>query len=145
MIFWVFLDFLLLHFMLYNVKDIFFWCQFQKVLQVFIEQINFISSISVVGAQIWIFVVLNHSPWKQTDIILSFLRFHPSTAFQTLVDYENYSISSKGFLPKVIDIIVIQNQKYSSLNGDIKFIQCCSFIVQTTINSAYDFLVKIGL
>jgi len=24
-------------------------------------------------------------PWKQTEIILSFLRLHPSTAFQTLL------------------------------------------------------------
>ena len=31
----------------------------------------------------------------------------PNTAFQNLVDYEGYSISSKGFLPTVVDIIVI--------------------------------------
>ena len=36
-----------------------------------------------------------------------FLRLHPSTAFQTLVDYDGYSISSKGFLPTVLDIMVI--------------------------------------
>ena len=41
------------------------------------------------------------------DIILWFLRLHPSTAFQTLVDCESYSISSKGFLPTVVDIMVI--------------------------------------
>ena len=29
------------------------------------------------------------------------------TAFQTLVDYNDYSISSKGFLPTVVDIMVI--------------------------------------
>ena len=34
-----------------------------------------------------------------------FLRLHPSTAFQTLVDHDGYSISSKGFLPAVVDII----------------------------------------
>ena len=28
-------------------------------------------------------VILNDLPWKQTEIILSFLRLHPSTAFQT--------------------------------------------------------------
>ena len=39
--------------------------------------------------------------------IILFLRLHPSIAFQTLVDYEGYSISSKGFLPTVVDIIVI--------------------------------------
>ena len=37
-----------------------------------------------------------------------FLRWHPRTAFQTLVDYEGYSISSKGFLPTVVDTVVIQ-------------------------------------
>jgi len=30
-------------------------------------------------------VILNGLPWKQTEIILSFLRLHPSTAFQTLL------------------------------------------------------------
>ena len=39
----------------------------------------------VVGAQIWITVILNGLPWKQTEIILSFLRLHPSTAFWTLL------------------------------------------------------------
>ena len=53
-------------------------------------------------------MILNVLPWKQIDIILSFLRLHTSTAFQTLfVDYEGYSISSKGFLPTVVDIMVI--------------------------------------
>jgi len=32
---------------------------------------------------------------------------HPSTSFWTLVDYDGYSISSKGFLPTVVDIMVI--------------------------------------
>ena len=41
------------------------------------------------------------------QIILSFLRLHPSTAFWTLVVYDGYSISSKGFLPTVVDIMVI--------------------------------------
>ena len=35
------------------------------------------------------------------------LRLHLSTAFWTLVDHDDYSISSKGFLPTVIDIMVI--------------------------------------
>ena len=51
--------------------------------------------------------MLNGLPWSQTEIILSFLRLHPITAFQTLVDYESYSISFKGFLPTVVDIMVI--------------------------------------
>ena len=43
----------------------------------------------------------------ETEIILSFLRSQSSTAFQTLVDYEGSSIPSKGFLPTVVDIMVI--------------------------------------
>ena len=37
------------------------------------------------GAQIWITVILNGLPWKRTEIILSFLRLHPSTALWTLL------------------------------------------------------------
>ena len=48
-------------------------------------------------------VILNGLPWKQTETILSFLKLDPSTAVWTLVDYESYSISSKGFLPTVVD------------------------------------------
>ena len=58
--------------------------------------------------QTWITMMLNRLPWKQTEIILSFLRLHPSTAFQTLVDSEGYSISSKGFLSTVVYIMVIR-------------------------------------
>ena len=65
------------------------------------------SAALLVGAQTWITVILNGLPWKRAEIILSFLRLHPSTAFRTLVDYDGYSISSKGFLPTVIDIMVI--------------------------------------
>ena len=36
-----------------------------------------------------------------------FLRFHPSTAYQTLVDYEDYPISFKVFLPTAVNIMVI--------------------------------------
>ena len=31
----------------------------------------------------------------------------PNTSFWTLVDYDGYSISSKGFLPTVVNIMVI--------------------------------------
>ena len=47
--------------------------------------------------------MLNGLPCKWTESILSFLRLHPSTAFQSLVDYEGYSIYSKGFLPTIVD------------------------------------------
>ena len=45
-------------------------------------------------------MILNGLPWKRTEIILSFLRLHPSTAFWTLVDHDGHSISSEGFLPE---------------------------------------------
>ena len=48
--------------------------------------------------------MLNDLPGKRTKIILLFLILHSSTAFWTLVDYDGYSISSKGFLPTVVDI-----------------------------------------
>ena len=41
------------------------------------------------------------------EIILSFLRLHPSIAIWTLVDYDGYSTSSKVVLPTVVDIMVI--------------------------------------
>ena len=43
------------------------------------------SSALVVGACTYIIVILNGLPWKQTEIILSFLRLHPGTAFQSLL------------------------------------------------------------
>ena len=51
--------------------------------------------------QTWITVILNVLPWKRTEIILSFLRLHPSTAFLTLL------LTMRGFLPTVVDIMVI--------------------------------------
>jgi len=59
------------------------------------------------GAQTSVTVILNGLSWIRTEIILLFLRLYPSIAFQTLVDYEGYPISSKGFLPKVVDVMVI--------------------------------------
>ena len=44
-----------------------------------------VSSALLVGAQTWITVILNVLPWKRTEIILSFFRLHPSTAFWTLL------------------------------------------------------------
>ena len=53
-------------------------------------------------------MILNGLPWKQTEIILLLLRLHLSTAVWTLFfDYDGYSISSKGFMPTVVDIMVI--------------------------------------
>ena len=61
----------------------------------------------LVEAQAWVTLILNGLLWKLREIILWFLRLHPSTAFWTLIDYDGYSISSKGFLPMVVDIMVI--------------------------------------
>ena len=66
----------------------------------------------LVRAETWITLILNDFPWKQTEIILSFLRLHFEIAskyciLDSLVDHNGYSISSKGFLPTVVDIIVI--------------------------------------
>ena len=52
-------------------------------------------------------MISNGLPWKRTEIILSFLRLHPSTAFRTPVDHDGYSISFEGFLPAVVDIMVL--------------------------------------
>ena len=41
------------------------------------------------------------------EVILLFLKLHPSTALVSFVDYVGDSISSKGFLPTVVDIMVI--------------------------------------
>ena len=61
-------------------------------------------------------MVLSGLPWKRTEIILLFLRLNPSTAFQTLVDYDGYSVSSKGFLPTVVDkLLQINTIKILSL------------------------------
>ena len=65
----------------YNEKDIFLGCQFQKVWQVFIEPFNFFS---ITGRGIDLdYCDIESLPWKRIEIILSFLRLHPSTAFQT--------------------------------------------------------------
>ena len=42
------------------------------------------SSALTVAAQIWFTLLLNGLPWKRTELILLFLRLHPSTAFRTL-------------------------------------------------------------
>ena len=69
------------------------------------------SAASVVEAVTWINVKLNGLPWKQIEIILSFLRLHPSIS-DSLVDYEGYSISSIGFLPTVVDIMVTHSHPF---------------------------------
>ena len=53
-------------------------------------------------------VILNCLPWKRTEIILSFLRLHHKYCISDVfVDYDGYSISSKGFSLTVVDIMII--------------------------------------
>ena len=70
----------------YNEKDIFFWVLVLK------ELVGLHKTIQLqllqhywLGHRLKSTVILNDLPWKQTEIILSFLRLHPSTAFQTLL------------------------------------------------------------
>ena len=51
------------------------------------------------------------------EIILSFLRMHPITAFQTFVDYEGYSISSNHSIQIYAPTT---NTEEAALNGSMK-------------------------
>ena len=64
----------------------------------------------VVGAMICITLILNDLPWKSSEIFLSLLRLHPTTAFWTLVDYEGYFISSKGFLLSTEELMLLKKK-----------------------------------
>ena len=48
-------------------------------------------------------MILNGLPWKRTEIILSFLRLHPSTVFQTILLTMMATPFLKGFLSTVVD------------------------------------------
>ena len=65
------------------------------------------TSVSVIGRFTSITAMLHTLSWKQTKFILSFLRQYLTIAVWTLIDYEGYSISSKGLLPIVVDIVAI--------------------------------------
>ena len=69
----------------YDEKDIFFGVNFTRSCRSSQNRSTSASSTLAVGAYTWITVILNGLPWKQTEIILSLLRLHPSTAFQTLM------------------------------------------------------------
>ena len=89
------------------------------------DRLTSASSASVAEAQTSITVMLNGLPWKRTKITLSFLRLHSNTTFlNSFVDYEGYSISSKGFLPTIVDIMVIW----------IKFTHFLSFFTSLSLN-----------
>ena len=63
----------------------------------FLDFSNFLEEISI----------LSHSVVFLYLFALFIEEGYPSTAFWTLVDYEGYSISSKGFLLTIVDIMVI--------------------------------------
>ena len=76
------LDFLLLHSSPLWWKEHLFLVLVQKV---FIEPLNF-SFFSITGQGIDLdYWAIDGLPWKWTEIILSFLRLHSSTAFMTLL------------------------------------------------------------
>ena len=52
-------------------------------------------------------MILNDLPWKQTDHSVVFEIASKCHISDSLVDYDGDSISSKGFLPTVVDIMVI--------------------------------------
>ena len=103
----VFLDLLLLHSSPLWWKGHLFWVLVLKGLVSLHRTIQAQFLQCYWSGQTWITVILNGLPWKWTEIILLFLRLHASTAFRTLVDHDGYSISSKGFLPTVVGIMVI--------------------------------------
>ena len=67
-------------------------------------------------------MILNGLPWKQTEIILSFLRLHPSTAFLTLL----LTMMASPFLARVnVDILAISELKWTGMgefNSDDHYI-----------------------
>ena len=70
----------------YNEKDIFFLgVSFRRPFRSLQTCSTSASSALLVGAQTWITVIFNGLPWKWTEIVLSFLRLHPSIAFQILL------------------------------------------------------------
>ena len=71
------------------------------------EPFNF-SFFSITGwAQTWITVILNGLPCKQTDHSVVFEIASKYCISDSFVDYDGHSISSKGFLTTVVDIMVI--------------------------------------
>ena len=92
----------------YDEKDIFLGCQFWNVLQVFIEPFNF-SPFGITGWGVdldyhgieWFALEMNRDHSVVFDI-------GPKNCIaDSFVDYEGYSISSKGFLPIIVDLMVI--------------------------------------
>ena len=52
-------------------------------------------------------MILNGLPWKRIEIIVVFEPASKYCISDSLVDSEGYTISSKGFLPTVVDVMVL--------------------------------------
>ena len=68
------------------------------------------SSALVVGAYTCTIVVLNGLPWIHSKIRDHSVVFEIASKHcisDSFVDYEGYSVSSKGFLPTIVDTVVI--------------------------------------
>ena len=52
-------------------------------------------------------MILNGLPWRQTYHSVGFETAPKYCISDSFVEYYGYSISSKGFLPTVVDIMVI--------------------------------------
>ena len=93
----------------YDEKSIIFFCINSRKSYRSSQSCSTSASLAlVVGPQTCITVILNGLPWKRTEIILSLLRLHHVLHFDSFVKYVGYSISSKGFFPTVVDIMVIR-------------------------------------
>ena len=91
----------------YNEKDIFFGCQFQKILQVFIEPFNF-SFFSITGWGIdldycdieWFALEMNRDDSVIFEIASKY------RILDSFVDCDGYSISSKGYLGEAVIYVI---------------------------------------
>ena len=92
----------------FDEKDIFTGCQFQKVLQVFIEQFNF-SFFSITGWGIDLdYCDIDGFALEMNRYYSVIFEIAPKYCISDyFVDYEIYPISSKGYLPIIMDTMVI--------------------------------------
>ena len=104
----VFLDFLLLHSSPLYWKGHLFWVLVLKDLLVFVERFNF-SFLSITGWDIdldycdieWFALEMNRDHSVIFEIASKYCISY------SFVGHDGYSISSKGFLPTVVDVMVI--------------------------------------
>ena len=88
-----------------TLEQIILYCS--KSFQVIIKPFNF-SFFGISGRGIDLdYCVLTGLPWKQTDHSVVFETAPKYCISDSFVDCEGYSISSKGFLPTIVDTMVI--------------------------------------